>query len=41
VSTKTIETHRRRMMEKIGRHSIAELTKYAVIEGITPLESHL
>ena len=39
VSTKTIETHRRRMMEKLGLHSVAELTKYAVLEGMTPLET--
>lgn len=38
VSTKTIETHRRRMMEKLGLHSIAELTKYAVQQGLTSLE---
>lgn len=38
VSTKTIETHRRRMMEKLGLHSVAELTKYAVRTGITSLE---
>jgi DNA-binding NarL/FixJ family response regulator len=39
VGAKTVETHRRRMMEKLNRHSVAELTKYAVIEGLTPLES--
>jgi DNA-binding NarL/FixJ family response regulator len=39
VGTKTVETHRRRMMEKLNRHSVAELTKYAVLEGLTPLES--
>jgi DNA-binding NarL/FixJ family response regulator len=39
VGTKTIETHRRRLMIKLDRHSIAELTKYAVLEGITSLES--
>ena len=38
VSGKTIETHRRRMMEKLGLHSVAELTKYAVREGLTSLE---
>jgi DNA-binding NarL/FixJ family response regulator len=27
VGTKTVETHRRRMMEKLNRHSVAELTK--------------
>jgi DNA-binding NarL/FixJ family response regulator len=38
VSGKTIETHRRRVMEKLGLHSVAELTKYAVREGLTSLE---
>ena len=38
VSTKTVETHRRRMMEKLALHSVAELTKYAVREGLTSLE---
>jgi len=38
VSNKTIETHRRRIMQKLGKHSVAELTKYAVREGITSLE---
>jgi DNA-binding NarL/FixJ family response regulator len=40
VSTKTIETHRRRIMEKLNRHSVAELTKYAVREGLVSLELH-
>ena len=39
VGTKTVETHRRRMMQKLNKHSVAELTKYAVREGLTPLES--
>jgi len=38
VSGKTIETHRRQLMEKLGLHSVAELTKYAVRQGLTPLE---
>ena len=38
VSTKTIETHRQRMMTKLDLHSIAELTKYAVRAGITSLD---
>lgn len=38
VSVKTIETHRSKIMEKTGRHSVAELTKYAIREGLTDLE---
>lgn len=36
--TKTIETHRRRLMEKLNLHTVAELTKYAVMQGLSPLE---
>ncbi len=39
VSIKTIESHRRRIMEKLNIHSIAELTKYALREGLTSLET--
>ncbi|MGA2172959.1 MAG: response regulator transcription factor [Sedimentisphaerales bacterium] len=39
VSSKTIESNRRNIMEKLSIHSVAELTKYAVREGLTPLES--
>lgn len=39
VSTKTVETHRRKIMDKLDLHSIAELTKYAIREGLTDLES--
>ena len=35
VSVKTIETHRRNIMEKLGIHTVAGLTKYAIREGIT------
>ncbi len=38
VSVKTIETHRQQIMNKLDIHSIAELTKYAIREGLTPLE---
>ena len=34
VSGKTIETHRRRIMEKLNLHSVAQLTQYAVMEGL-------
>ncbi len=39
VSSKTIETHRQQIMEKIGVYSIAALTKYAVREGLTSLDT--
>ena len=38
VSIKTVETHRRTMMSKLGLYSVAELTKYAIKEGVTSLE---
>jgi len=38
VSSKTIETHRSQIMDKLDIHSIAELTKYAIREGLTTVE---
>ena len=38
LSVKTIETHRQQIMEKLDMHSIAQLTKYAIREGLTSLE---
>jgi len=35
ISAATVEAHRRNIMTKLGLHSIAELTKYAVREGLT------
>ena len=35
VSVKTVEFHRSRLMEKLGAHSVAELTRFAVQEGLT------
>lgn len=37
VSIKTVETHRRQMMEKLGIRTVAGLTKYAIREGLTSL----
>jgi len=37
VSVKTVETHRRRIMGKLDLHSVAELTRYAVQQGLTKL----
>jgi len=39
VSVKTVETHRRNIMEKLDIHSVAELTKYAIREGVTSIET--
>ncbi len=39
VSVKTVETHRRNIMEKLNIHSVAELTKYAIREGITSVDA--
>ena len=38
VSVKTIETHRKQIMDKLSLNSIAELTKYAIREGLTSVE---
>jgi DNA-binding NarL/FixJ family response regulator len=38
VATSTVETHRRNVMRKLGKHSVADLTKYAIREGLTSLE---
>lgn len=38
VSIATIDSHRKHIMEKLRIHSVAELTKYAIREGITSLE---
>jgi len=38
ISVKTVETHRQKIMEKLGIYSIAQLTKYAIREGLTILE---
>ena len=39
VATTTVETHRRNIMRKLGIHSVADLTKYAIREGLTSLEA--
>jgi len=38
VSTRTVDTHRQHIMDKLDIHSVAELTKYAVRHGLTGLE---
>jgi DNA-binding NarL/FixJ family response regulator len=38
ISVKTVETHRRQVMNKLDIYTIAELTKYAIRKGLTSLE---
>jgi len=38
VSVKTIESTRRQIMHKLNIHNVADLTKYAINEGITSLD---
>lgn len=38
VSVKTVSTHREHLMEKLGTHSLAGLTKFAIREGLTSSE---
>lgn len=38
LSVKTIESHRRNIMNKLDIHSVAELTKFALKEGLTSLD---
>ena len=37
ISVKTAETHRQQIIQKLGTRSVAELTKYAIREGLTNL----
>ena len=39
ISIKTVDTHRKSIMNKLDIHSIAELTKYAIRSGLTSLET--
>ncbi len=38
VSVKTIEVHRKQLMDKLGLASLADLVKYAIREGLTSIE---
>jgi two-component system NarL family response regulator len=38
IAPSTVETHRRNIMRKLDVHSVAELTKYAIREGLTSLD---
>jgi two-component system, NarL family, response regulator NreC len=37
ISVKTVEAHRKQLMTKLGLSSVAELTKYAIQQGLTTL----
>lgn len=37
LSARTVTTHRQHLMDKLDIHTVAELTKYALREGLTPL----
>jgi DNA-binding NarL/FixJ family response regulator len=37
ISAATVEVHRRNIMRKLDLHSVAELTKYAIRQGLTSL----
>jgi two-component system NarL family response regulator len=41
IATSTVEVHRRNIMRKIDIHSIAELTKYAIRQGLTEVTPSL
>ena len=38
LGTRTVEQHRRRIMDKLNLHSVAELTQYAIRKGIISLD---
>ncbi|MEZ4649268.1 MAG: response regulator transcription factor [Candidatus Eisenbacteria bacterium] len=38
LSVKTVESHRKALMDKLEIHSIAELTKYAIRAGLTAID---
>ncbi len=38
VSGKTVETHRQQIMKKLNLYSVAELTRYAIREGLSSLD---
>lgn len=38
ISSRTVETHRRNLMKKLDLHNVAELTRYAIREGLVRLD---
>lgn len=39
ISTNTVDTHRRNIMRKLDLHTVADLTKYAIREGLTGMDA--
>ena len=39
IATSTVETHRRSIMRKLAIHNVADLTKWAIREGLTELDA--
>lgn len=39
INVKTVDTHRQQIMKKLKMYSIAELTKYAIREGVTSIDA--
>lgn len=39
IATSTVDTHRRSIMRKLDIHNVADLTKWAICEGLTELEA--
>jgi len=37
LSLKTVETHRQHVMQKLNIHNIADLTKFAIRQGLTTI----
>lgn len=40
VTKKTIDHHRQSLMSKLDLHTVAELTKFAIRHGLTPIDRH-
>lgn len=39
ISIRTVDTHRRNILKKLDIDNVADLTRYAIREGLTPLDS--